>query len=180
MRLNDLDWRTILPSRLFGTGGQASGCALFLAFWIAAMSGNAAGQLLRIDSTQVCKVPLIRHDSLFFTLDVFARGLPKHYWYYFDSKQSAVIVELFGVRVDEWETAFPSSSPFKGLRAKTVENKMAFTGVEARLLFTLGQEENGQVLWNNSVELHGGDLRVTIGKTMTNYRKTARKKILRS
>jgi hypothetical protein len=175
MPVNDLDWR----SQVRGWASQASGSAVLLAFWVAAVSCNAAAQILRIDSTQVCKIPLIRHDSLFFTLDVFGRGLPKHYWYYFDRMQSAVVVELFDVHVDEWETAFPSGIPFKGLRAKTAECKMALTGVETRLLLTVGRGENEQTLWNNSVELHGGYLRVTIGKTITKYAKPSRKKMKR-
>jgi hypothetical protein len=126
---------------------------------------------VRVDSVQVEKVSMVRHDSLFFTIHCFCKGLPQNFWYYFDSLQNAVIVEFFEASVDEFETGFPPDVPFKRLRAATAESKMALTGAEARFVVALDRSKAGAALWSNSVDILGGKgFRVTIGTKFSGYR----------
>jgi hypothetical protein len=126
---------------------------------------------VHVDSVQVEKVSMVRHDSLFFTTHCFCKGLPQNFWYYFDSLQNAVIVEFFEASVDEFETGFPPDVPFRRLRAATAESKMALTGAEARFVVALDRAKAGAALWSNSVDILGGKgFRVTIGTKFSGYR----------
>ncbi len=133
---------------------------------IAAAPRIGEAQLLHIDSTVVCPVPVVRHDSLLFTLDLYGAGLSRNYWYFFDSLHNAVVIELFDAKIDEWDTSFPSDCPFRRLRARTADSKMSITGRDARLLIAIDRKKGRPVRWSARVDPIDGGLTVTIGKTV--------------
>lgn len=172
--------------RLFPSANDAVlalACAGVLAF---ALCGTVDAQtpqpprIVRIDSVRVDRTPMVRHDSLFFTLQCFCNGLPGNYWYYFDSSESHVVIEVFESGVDEYDVKFPSYSPFRRLRARTVETGMALTRAEARVMIDVDKGKAGRIMWNNSVSmLSGKGFSVTIAKPITDYSDARRKRTTR-
>ncbi|HMD67838.1 MAG TPA: hypothetical protein VKF42_03100 [Chitinivibrionales bacterium] len=125
-------------------------------------------RVVRIDSVRVERIPVVRHDSLFFTLQCFCNGLPGNYWYYFDSSQSHVVIEVFESGVDDYDVKFLSYSPFRWLHARTVETGMALTRAETRVIIDFDKGKSGGIMWNGSVSMLGGKgFSVTIAKPIT-------------
>jgi hypothetical protein len=144
--------------------------AVVLAFVVC---GTAAAQtaqpprVVRIDSIMVDRTPVVRHDSLFFTLFCFCKGLPGNYWYYFDRLQGALTIEVLESGVNDYDIKFPSYSPIRRLRARTMETGMALTRTEARFMIEVDKGKTGMTMWGNSVSLLGNrGFSVTIGKPM--------------
>lgn len=171
---------------LFSSANDAARSLMCAGVLASALSGAAEApppqptRVVRIDSVRVERIPVVRHDSLFFTLQCFCNGLPGNYWYYFDSSQSHLVIEVFESDVDDYDVKFPSYSPFRWLHARTVETGMALTRTETRVIVDVDKGKTRGIMWNGSVSMLGGKgFSVTIAKPIADYRDVRHKKTTR-
>jgi hypothetical protein len=146
-------------------------------FFLLAGSGNASGKVLHADSVQLCKSPIVRGDSLIYTLDIFFQEEPKNFWSYYDKILKYVVIEFFDVLVLAPEVSFPYDCPLKELRVKSVETKTALTGRMSRIEVAIDQKSAAEQFWFTDVQLlNKSTMRITIWKKMMSYQKLMEKK----
>lgn len=153
---------------------HAACCAVFLLLPVQ----NVSAQMFHVDSVRLCSAPLVRGDSLFYTLDCYFQEKPANYWSYYDNFLHAVVIEFIDHLLLVPEVTFPHESPFKNFKVKAVETKMALSGVMTRMVFLLDKGPAGERLWNYNVTLYNSTtLRITIWKKMeSRQEKIAREK----
>jgi hypothetical protein len=131
---------------------------------------NLSAQMFHIDSVRLCSAPSIHGDSLFYTLDCFFQEKPANYSSYYDNLLNAVVIEFIDNLLITPEVSFPAESPFKDLKIRAVETKMALSGVMTRMVFILDKGPSKEMVWNYNVTLHNHTaLRITIWKKMESY-----------
>jgi hypothetical protein len=147
----------------------ARSAALYAVFFLLPVQ-NVSAQVFHIDSVRLCSAPTIRNDSLFYTLDCYFQERPVNYLSYYDGPLNAVVIEFIDRLLLMPEVIFPHDSPFKDLKVKAVETKMALSGVMTRMVLILDKRPTSERLWNYNVTLHSSTaLRITLWKKIESY-----------
>jgi hypothetical protein len=147
-----------------------AGSAVFYAVFLLLPVQNVSAQMFHVDSVRSCSAPTIRNDTLFYTLDFYFQERPVNYLSYYDGPFNAVVVEFIDNFLLMPEVTFPQNSPFKGLRVKAVETKMALSGIMTRMVIRFDKGLPNQKQWNYSLTLHTSKaLRLTIWNKIESY-----------
>jgi len=136
-----------------------------LVFFVAAVfsqeisdDGAASAEITQINSPPT---PLMRNDSLLYTMDMMFKHLKSKFWSYPDNSNRAVLIELYGLDVSVPPMQFPRSSPVRKVSVKNQKTKMALSGRLSTICIAVDKGWNFEVSQPDS-----NSLRVLLSKKL--------------
>ncbi|HEX7510985.1 MAG TPA: hypothetical protein VF335_06770 [Chitinivibrionales bacterium] len=110
-------------------------------------------------STEITQVnappsPIMKNDSLMYSIDVFFKRLNGKFWSYPENSNRLVVIELYGLELSSVPIVFPRSSPVRKMSVKNQKTKMALSGRLSTINFDIDKGWNFEVLQPDSNSLH--------------------------
>ena len=139
-------------------------CAAALALGTAFLCPGVRADIFHIDSVKI-NAPIIRQDSLIYTLDMYFLDRPGSFWSYYDQTTGSITIEFIDAQIFAPQVTFPKGMPFLGFRVRNAESGMALTKEVSHVSVTVDKGPRGDQFWNNDVRLvNNSVVRVVIWK----------------
>jgi hypothetical protein len=145
--------------------------ALFCSWLIGAFLSVFAdeGDVLKEDSANIVEIkrvsasstPIMKNDSLLYSLDLIFKDFPAKFWSYSDSVNHTATIEIFGNEVRAPAITLPVSCPVSDMQIKNSATKMALSGKSAMITFTIDAGWHAEI-----AQLDSNDIQLTLGKKM--------------
>ena len=139
---------------------------MFLLFFLVSAEET---ETLKEDSVNVVEItrvssfstPIMKNDSLIYSLDLIFKEFPAKFWSYSDSTNHVATIEIFGSEVRAPTINLPGTCPVNDIQIKNQTTKMALSGQRATITFAIDPGWNVEI-----AQLDSNDIRLTLGKKM--------------
>ena len=139
-------------------------------------------QIYQINSIVFYNNPIIKGDSISYTIDCFFKEKNINYFWFFDLEFNCITIEFFNKLIVP-QITLPSHSPFIFFKIQEVESKLSLTKIISKIIIGIDKGNNNEIIWNYYVtNVTESQVRIIIWKK--NYflnviKKEKRKKYLK-
>ena len=117
--------------------------------------------VIEIERVSSSSTPVMKNDSILYSLDLIFKEFPAKFWSYADSASHTATIEIFGNEVRAPVITLPASSPVNDIQIKNRATNMALSGRMAAIIFSIDAGWHVEIAQADSNDIH-----MTLGKKM--------------
>jgi hypothetical protein len=117
--------------------------------------------IVEIKRVSVSSTPVMKNDSLLYSLNLIFKDFPAKFWSYSDSANHTATIEIFGNEVRAPAITLPLSCPVTDIQIKNSATKMALSGQMATITFSIDPGWHAEI-----AQLDSNDIQLSLGKKM--------------
>ena len=110
-------------------------------------------QIYQIDSIVFYNNPIIKGDSISYTIDCFFKEKNINYFWFFDSEFNCITIEFFNKLIVP-QITLPSHSPFIFFKIQEVESKLSLTKIISKIIIGIDKGNNNEIIWKKNYFLN--------------------------
>jgi hypothetical protein len=120
-----------------------------------------SANIVEIKRVSASSTPVMKNDSLLYSLDLIFKDFPAKFWSYSDSVNHTATIEIFGNEVRAPAITLPVTCPVNDMQIKNSTTKMALSGQMSTITFSVDAGWHVEI-----AQLDSNDIQLTLGKKM--------------